>query len=73
MLLQSTEVTYEDQQHINTFNKANQHMHELEAELKAQRVRLSACCPGQHVTEAKPCMHCRLWQRTWKTPPTSWS
>ena len=32
-------MTYEDQVQINTFNKANQRMHELEAELKAKQVR----------------------------------
>ena len=40
LCMQSTEVTYQDQVQINTFNKANQRMHELEAELKAKQV----CC-----------------------------
>ena len=34
------EVTYEDQQNINAFSKLNAKMHDLEAQVRGQKVRL---------------------------------
>ncbi len=39
----SVEVTWSDQQDINTFGKLNTRQHELEAQIKAKQVRKAGC------------------------------
>lgn len=38
------EVTLEDQQNINSFNKLNTKMHEIEAMIKAKKVSMGQSC-----------------------------
>lgn len=53
-LCTQVEVSYDDQKRINTFSKLNTRMHDLEAQVKAKKVRQAA------QFRARPCKFLRV-------------